>query len=119
MRFIQAAVIAAAAAVAAAGAHAEFKDFTVTGQGISKDIQERQAQQGVAGAVEGDVVGQLHRQLVVGHGDRPAHSAMDDRDRAASSVNSQILGGVGAYVLAIAHAVAVVVQGARIDRNRS
>lgn len=39
MRFIQAAVIAAAAAVAAAGAHAEFKDFTVNGQVISKDIQ--------------------------------------------------------------------------------
>ena len=55
MRFIQAAVIAAAAAVAAAGAHAEFKDFTVNGQVISKDIQERQAQQVIAGSHTPDV----------------------------------------------------------------
>ena len=48
MRFIQAAVIAAAAAVAAAGAHAEFKDFTVNGQVISKDIQERIVKLGTA-----------------------------------------------------------------------
>ena len=39
--------------------------------------------QRVAGPVEGDVVGQAHRQLVVRHRHRAAGVAMDDRDRAA------------------------------------
>ncbi len=39
--------------------------------------------QGVARLVEADVLGQLHRQLVVGHPDRPAPRAVDDRHRGA------------------------------------
>ncbi len=37
----------------------------------------------IAGTVEGDVVGQAHRQLVVRHRHHAAGVAMDDRDRAA------------------------------------